>query len=606
MGNTESVQNIVDAARNGDAVALVEMVADSSLNQDEFRKLVNVDDGTGPPIIHAVRNGHTKVVKMLLQYKAEVDGKNKFGDTPLLIASSKGNNDIITLLISNGADVNIVDKKGRDSLNIVSRGGYLPCMQSLIAAKANINTQAKSGRTALMVAVNGGYTDMVQYLLTKGASHTITDTNNRTALSFALKHGNAKNVKLLLTKTPHTKSISFADIANTSVDMFRPLVPVFVDNTTVEELKFADEQATPEFINLLVYILQRNDTINNILFNNDKMHKDLVPFLRINRKLKETFDKNVATQLLFACAQLGKLKAINNVLLRLPPTQSPVCKARDTHGNLAHLFILRNKHAADGQCLARLMYQYFEIDQSMGVLLNSKKNIIAMFINALVLMETTTTPWRGSNGENVLHIVIRAFENGIISDKTTIMIAKHVVEKCPWLPSEPDNNNIRVMDFSKLPVDWPFFSLETYCVRIASKAVNSATRLTKLMLVGTSSDNKHHNEQVSSAFKVAIQYSSTSKKDSFSAWADTHGGKNGKVEMDATVLSGAFRALYALNQKNVQLEEKHNASELNRAELEEKIATLTKDVNSARAECKKYKRQLKTEQSNNSWLDLGW
>lgn len=43
---------------------------------------------------------------------ADVNAKNKSGNTPLIIASEKGSKNMIQLLIDRGADINLRDKSG--------------------------------------------------------------------------------------------------------------------------------------------------------------------------------------------------------------------------------------------------------------------------------------------------------------------------------------------------------------------------------------------------------------------------------------------------------------------------------------------------------------
>ena len=63
------------------------------------------------PLLIASRNGHTEIVKLLLTAKADVNAaEKKQGITPLLIASKKGHTEIVKLLLTAGADVNTMIK----------------------------------------------------------------------------------------------------------------------------------------------------------------------------------------------------------------------------------------------------------------------------------------------------------------------------------------------------------------------------------------------------------------------------------------------------------------------------------------------------------------
>ena len=56
------------------------------------------------------------IVKLLLQYKADVNWKDAFNSTPLMYAAAKGDKNMVLLLLDNGADINANDGKGNTVL----------------------------------------------------------------------------------------------------------------------------------------------------------------------------------------------------------------------------------------------------------------------------------------------------------------------------------------------------------------------------------------------------------------------------------------------------------------------------------------------------------
>ena len=69
---------------------------------------VNVRNKYGvTPLLMASQNGHAEVVKLLLAAKADVNAAMTNGVTPLFIASEKGHTEIVKLLLAARADVNI-------------------------------------------------------------------------------------------------------------------------------------------------------------------------------------------------------------------------------------------------------------------------------------------------------------------------------------------------------------------------------------------------------------------------------------------------------------------------------------------------------------------
>jgi len=74
------------------------------------------------PLIIAARNGHTRVVELLLLRGADVNVRDKEqGTTPLIASAQQGHKEIVELLLKNGADVNAKDSSGKTALSEATR-----------------------------------------------------------------------------------------------------------------------------------------------------------------------------------------------------------------------------------------------------------------------------------------------------------------------------------------------------------------------------------------------------------------------------------------------------------------------------------------------------
>ncbi|MGV8120575.1 MAG: ankyrin repeat domain-containing protein [Candidatus Xenobiia bacterium LiM19] len=90
---------------------------ESLLRQDP--SLANSKGYNGEPPLHrAVSGGHKAIVKMLIDSKADINGRDEYGYTPLHWAASTGSVDTMKTLISSGADLNMKDNKGRTPLKL--------------------------------------------------------------------------------------------------------------------------------------------------------------------------------------------------------------------------------------------------------------------------------------------------------------------------------------------------------------------------------------------------------------------------------------------------------------------------------------------------------
>uniref|UniRef100_G1RQD4 Ankyrin-1 n=1 Tax=Nomascus leucogenys TaxID=61853 RepID=G1RQD4_NOMLE len=77
------------------------------------------------PLHVASHYGNIKLVKFLLQHRADVNAKTKLGYSPLHQAAQQGHTDIVTLLLKNGASPNEVSSDGTTPLAIAKRLGYI-------------------------------------------------------------------------------------------------------------------------------------------------------------------------------------------------------------------------------------------------------------------------------------------------------------------------------------------------------------------------------------------------------------------------------------------------------------------------------------------------
>jgi len=96
--------------------------------------------------------------------KDNVNFQNKYNSTVLMYASSNGHTDIIKLLIEAGANVNFQNYDNNTALMFASEKGHTDIIKLLIEAGADINIQNKYNKTALMFASWNGHTEIVKLL----------------------------------------------------------------------------------------------------------------------------------------------------------------------------------------------------------------------------------------------------------------------------------------------------------------------------------------------------------------------------------------------------------------------------------------------------------
>ncbi|MET0625986.1 MAG: ankyrin repeat domain-containing protein [Pyrinomonadaceae bacterium] len=89
-------------------------------------------------LLQAARGGHAETVRSILAGgRADVNGRDEGGDTPLIVAARAGHDDVV---------------------------------QSLLVARADPNVKNDGGQTALAAAAAGGHDEVVRLLKQAGAS----------------------------------------------------------------------------------------------------------------------------------------------------------------------------------------------------------------------------------------------------------------------------------------------------------------------------------------------------------------------------------------------------------------------------------------------------
>ncbi|KAK5994160.1 Putative ankyrin repeat protein [Cladobotryum mycophilum] len=173
------------------------------------------------PLILAVEIGTTEVVALLVDAGANVEAKDRFGRTALSCAMEKVEPAYAHLLIDAGADIESKDNFGRTPLSYaVCSRRQSPIQRDssiaklLIRAGADVNTEDFTGRTPLHWAVLCQGAGTITWLLESGAKIDAKDHSGRTALSYCIEQsaslGIGSSVELLIN---HGAEVNSTDVS---------------------------------------------------------------------------------------------------------------------------------------------------------------------------------------------------------------------------------------------------------------------------------------------------------------------------------------------------------------------------------------------------------
>ncbi|KAH7159645.1 hypothetical protein B0J13DRAFT_592248 [Dactylonectria estremocensis] len=158
-------------------------------------------DGEGwSPLSRAVGRGHEAIVKLLVERGVDLESRDGDGSSPLSCAVRKGYDAIVKLLIEKGADLEPRDKVGWTSLTLAIYNGDRSIAKLLIEGGADLESRGRDGMSPLFSAIERGYMDIVKLLIEGGVDMDLEDAMGQTALSLAFKRDREAAVQLLLEK----------------------------------------------------------------------------------------------------------------------------------------------------------------------------------------------------------------------------------------------------------------------------------------------------------------------------------------------------------------------------------------------------------------------
>ena len=166
-----------------EAIAMIQMLIDAGANLDP--------PGNSP--LHWVRS--RAVAKLLIDAGADVNHRNKLGESPLHLAPGAHwgpRAAEFKLMIAAGAEINARDKNRSTPLHRAVMCDLPDVVQVLIDAGANVNARNLDGDTPLSLAELIKSTEVVKLLTAAGAD------DGRTALSQAVVRGDLPRVKELI------------------------------------------------------------------------------------------------------------------------------------------------------------------------------------------------------------------------------------------------------------------------------------------------------------------------------------------------------------------------------------------------------------------------
>ena len=128
------------------------------------------------PVWHdAVIRGDVAAIGALLDHGAAIDGRDRYGQTALMLAAHHGHEAVVEMLIDAGAALDVTAKYGLSALMLAVVAGHDECARRLAAAGADrtlrgVGAPGFAGKTAADLAAARGRTELATWLAPEGSS----------------------------------------------------------------------------------------------------------------------------------------------------------------------------------------------------------------------------------------------------------------------------------------------------------------------------------------------------------------------------------------------------------------------------------------------------
>ncbi|XP_059174820.1 ankyrin repeat and KH domain-containing protein 1-like [Physella acuta] len=216
-------------ATQGDILHMIERAAQSGSPQEMlecFNQLIHTENKVNQEsldqgLLLSCRYGREFLVKILIFHGANIETRDKDGNTPLLICAEKSFTDIALLLVDKGADINsynkdVVEFRGNhkevnvsilpELLKNIQQSGReiteqnLSIIKALLKAGAPLNSHYRGNNQPLVAAVKLGSYDLVEMFcqLKDVSSRKYLCYGHSTPLALAAEKGRCDIINLLI------------------------------------------------------------------------------------------------------------------------------------------------------------------------------------------------------------------------------------------------------------------------------------------------------------------------------------------------------------------------------------------------------------------------
>lgn len=173
---------------------------------DSSNEVINIQDDRGhTPLINAVIAENNSMVKTLIKLGANVNMKNKDGNTSAHFAAGDGSVERLEILVDAKADINCTSSSGTP-LHWAAGKGRAKAIKYLIEKGVDINSLNESGLPSVLLAAVAGSDEGTTLLIEAGCDIGLIVSGNLTLLHICAENGLKNSVAAILRTETGKKS----------------------------------------------------------------------------------------------------------------------------------------------------------------------------------------------------------------------------------------------------------------------------------------------------------------------------------------------------------------------------------------------------------------
>jgi len=195
-----TVLELIDSARL-DGVSRSNLIRELDQICNLYSGDYKILEGVDKLLFIAVEYGRILITTFLLKQDTEINAETLIDESKLLhLASRNGHEKIVKLLLDNGANIEATNHDTETALHVAVGKTYKGVVTLLLAYGANTEAKNMRGKTPLHIAVYRYSEKNVELLLVHGASTETKDPKGKTPLHIAVSSFNKKNTSIACQK----------------------------------------------------------------------------------------------------------------------------------------------------------------------------------------------------------------------------------------------------------------------------------------------------------------------------------------------------------------------------------------------------------------------